>query len=33
MESWIWVALAYFIGAIPSGYIIGRVFYGVNLKK
>ena len=33
MESWIWVVLAYFIGAIPSGYIIGRVFYGVNLKK
>lgn len=24
---------AYLIGAIPSGYIIGRVFYGVNLKK
>lgn len=33
MESILWVALAYFIGAIPSGYIIGRVFYGVNLKK
>ena len=33
MESILWIALAYFIGAIPSGYIIGRVFYGVNLKK
>lgn len=33
MESILWVVLAYFIGAIPSGYIIGRVFYGVNLKK
>lgn len=33
MESILWVALAYFIGAIPSGYIIGRVFYGVNLKQ
>ena len=33
MESVLWIVLAYFIGAIPSGYIIGRVFYGVNLKK
>lgn len=33
MESILWVVLAYFIGAIPSGYIIGRVFYGVNLKQ
>ena len=33
MESILWVVLAYFIGAIPSGYIIGRIFYGVNLKK
>lgn len=33
MESILWIVLAYFIGAIPSGYIIGRVFYGVNLKK
>lgn len=31
--SIVWIILAYFIGAIPSGYIIGRVFYGVNLKK
>lgn len=23
---------AYFLGAIPSGYIIGKVFYGVDLK-
>lgn len=27
------VLLAYFIGAIPSGYIIGRLFYHVDLKK
>lgn len=33
MESVLWIVLAYFIGAIPSGYIIGRIFYGVNLKK
>lgn len=33
MMSIVWIVLAYFIGAIPSGYIIGRVFYGVNLKK
>lgn len=33
MESMLWIVLAYFIGAIPSGYIISRVFYGVNLKK
>lgn len=33
MESILWIVLAYFIGAIPSGYIIGRVFYGVNLKQ
>lgn len=33
MESILWIVLAYFIGAIPSGYIIGRAFYGVNLKK
>ncbi len=33
MESILWVVLAYFIGAIPSGYIIGRVCYGVDLKK
>lgn len=31
--SIVWIILAYFIGAIPSGYIIDRVFYGVNLKK
>lgn len=33
MESILWIVLAYFIGAIPSGYLIGRIFYGVNLKK
>ena len=33
MESIIVIVLAYFIGAIPSGYLIGRFFYGVNLKK
>lgn len=33
MDGIVWIVLAYFIGAIPSGYIIGRVFYGVNLKK
>lgn len=33
MDGIVWIVLAYFIGAIPSGYMIGRVFYGVNLKK
>ena len=33
MESALWIVLAYFIGAIPSGYLIGRIFYGVDLKK
>lgn len=33
MDGIVWIVLAYFIGAVPSGYIIGRVFYGVNLKK
>ena len=27
------VLLAYLIGAVPSGYLIGRMFYGVDLKK
>jgi glycerol-3-phosphate acyltransferase PlsY len=27
-----WVVLSYFIGSIPSGYIIGRL-YGVDLRK
>ncbi len=31
MESILWIVLAYFIGAIPSGYLIGRIFYGVIL--
>ncbi len=33
MGSIIVIVLAYLIGAIPSGYLIGRFFYGVNLKK
>lgn len=33
MHTIVILALAYLIGAVPSGYIIGRVFYGVNLKK
>ena len=33
MESFLWIVLSYFIGAIPSGYIIGKVFYHVDLKK
>lgn len=33
MDGIVWIVLAYFIGAIPSGYMIGRVFFGVNLKK
>ena len=33
MESFRWIVLSYFIGAIPSGYIIGKVFYHVDLKK
>ncbi len=31
MESFLWIVLSYFIGAIPSGYIIGKVFYHVDL--
>ncbi len=35
-DSWAMLAafclLAYLLGAIPSGYIIGKVFYGVDLK-
>lgn len=33
LKSYIVIFLAYFIGAIPSGYWIGKVFYKVNLKK
>ncbi len=33
MMTALWCVLAYLIGAVPSGYIIGKVFYGVNLKK
>ncbi len=27
-----WIVLAYFIGAIPYGYLIGRIFYGIDLR-
>ena len=27
-----WIVLAYFIGAIPCGYLIGRIFYGIDLR-
>ena len=33
METVVIVLLAYLIGAVPSGYLIGRIFYGVDLKK
>ena len=33
MEMVVIVLLAYLIGAVPSGYLIGRIFYGVDLKK
>lgn len=34
MIEWLlWVILAYFIGAIPVGYLIGRFFYGKDLRK
>ena len=32
-ETVVIVLLAYLIGAVPSGYLIGRIFYGVDLKK
>lgn len=28
-----WCAAAYLIGSIPSGYLIGKYMYGVDLKK
>ncbi len=33
MESIALVFAAYIIGALPSGYIIGKLFYGVDLRK
>lgn len=27
-----WIVLAYFIGDIPCGYLIGRIFYGIDLR-
>lgn len=27
-----WIVLAYFIGTIPCGYLIGRIFYGIDLR-
>lgn len=33
LNTWIVILLAYVIGSIPSGYWIGKIFYGVNLKK
>lgn len=32
MMTALWCVLSYLIGSVPSGYIIGKVFYGVNLK-
>lgn len=33
MESILWIVFGLFHRGHPGGYIIGRVFYGVNLKK
>ena len=34
MIEWLlWVILAYFIGAVPVGYLIGRFFYRKDLRK
>ena len=27
-----WIVLAYLMGAVPSGYIIGKAFYGIDLR-
>lgn len=32
MMTALWCVIAYLIGSVPSGYIIGKVFYHVNLK-
>lgn len=29
----LWCAVAYLIGSIPSGYLIGKLFYGVDLRR
>lgn len=29
----LWCAVAYLIGSIPSGYVIGKIFYHVDLRK
>lgn len=31
--DYFWPAAAYFLGSIPSGFLIGRYIYHVNLKK
>lgn len=29
----LWCAVAYLIGSVPSGYLIGKLFYHVDLRK
>ncbi len=33
MSPWLWVAASYFLGAIPSSYIAGRLFRGIDLRE
>lgn len=33
MITALWCAMAYLIGSIPSGYVIGKLFYHVDLRK
>lgn len=32
MTPWLWVVVAYLIGSVPSGYLIGKYIYHVDLK-
>lgn len=31
--TWLFVALAYVVGAIPTSYVVGRVGHGIDLRK
>jgi glycerol-3-phosphate acyltransferase PlsY len=33
MSSWLWLAVSYLLGAVPSGYIAGRAFRGIDLRE
>lgn len=33
MSPWLWVAVSYFLGAIPSSYIAGRTLRGIDLRE